>query len=79
MAQTTRRSPTIVQVLCAVLLIATAVIAAWYSNQSIWYGIILMVIVFAVLDFGGQRLERWFGRGSRVGSEKSGDRRRPGA
>jgi CDP-diglyceride synthetase len=74
MAQTTRRSLTIVHVLCAVLLIATAVFAAWYTNQSIWYGIILVVIVFAVLDFGGQRLERWF---KRARSGKSGDR--PGA
>jgi hypothetical protein len=79
MAQMTRKSPSIVHVLCAVLLIATAVFAAWYTNQSIWYGLILVVIVFAVLDFGGQRLERWFGRGSRAQGKKPRDRQRPGA
>jgi VIT1/CCC1 family predicted Fe2+/Mn2+ transporter len=79
MAQTTRRSLTVAHVLCAVLLIATGLIAAWYSNESIWYGIILVIIVFAVVGFGGQRLERWLRRVWGARTEKSGDGRRPGA
>ena len=76
MAQTTRRPLTIAYLVCAVLLIPTALVAAWYTNESIWYGIILVVIVFAVVDFGGQRLERWF---RRARSGKSGDGQPPGA
>jgi hypothetical protein len=79
MEQPTRSSLTLVHVLCGILLVATAVIAAWYTNQSIWLGLILVIVVFAVLAFSGQRLERWFRGAPRAPSEKSRDRQRPRA
>jgi hypothetical protein len=73
MADTTKRPLTFAYLMCAAILIPTALIAAWYTNETIWYGIVLVIIVFAVVDFGGQRLGRWLARHSGR-SDKSGDR-----